>query len=288
MVYYMVLAPLSWLPMSWLYVLSNVFFFFLYHVFSYRKKVVLTNLRNAFPDYNGTQIQSITRKFYRHLCDVFVESIKLHSISRKEVELRMKCVNPELLQQYADRSVVLVGGHYSNWEWYAVFANLHTPQQAMALYTPIRNEFFNEQMKVARERHGIQMKNARNMASVYRSSLTSPVALIFATDQSPHNAEAAWWTTFLNQDTGVFMGTEHFAAKGNHPVIYGELRKPKRGHYEVEYHLISENPTDEPFGAITEAHTRALEATILKRPELWLWSHRRWKKQRPANANQPR
>jgi KDO2-lipid IV(A) lauroyltransferase len=217
-----------------------------------------------------------------------VESIKLHSISQKEVEKRMRCVNPEMLEKFAQRSVVLVGGHYSNWEWYAAFANLHTPQQAMALYTPIRDTFMDKKMKSARQRHGIQMKNPRNMASVYRSSLTAPIALIFATDQSPHNAEAAWWTKFLNQDTGVFMGAEHFAAKGNHPVIYGELRKPKRGHYEVEYHLISENPSSEPFGAITEAHTRALEASIHKRPELWLWSHRRWKKQRPANANQPR
>lgn len=271
-----------------LYAKSNVWYFLLYRVAGYRKEVVLRNLRNSFPDKDEKELKRIAGLFYRHLCDLIVESIKLFSISEKQLKKRMHCVNPEIFEPYKDRTVVLIGGHYSNWEWYAAFANLHTPQQAVALYTPIHNTFLDNKMKKARERLGIQMKHARTMASVYRDSKRTPLAVIYATDQNPPNRDAAYWMEFLYQDTGVFMGTEHFAVKGNHPVIYGELRKPKRGHYEVEYKVLTDHPSDTTFGEVTRLHTKALEATIQKRPELWLWSHKRWKNKRPNNANVPR
>jgi KDO2-lipid IV(A) lauroyltransferase len=271
-----------------LYLLSDWSFLWLYYIVKYRRHVVAQNLANAFPENSDKERRQIARRFYRHLCDLVVESIKLYAISRRQVQKRMHCVNPQVLNQFGDKTVVLIGGHYSNWEWYAAFAQLHTPQQAVALYTPIRNTFLDRKMKKARQRFGIRMVNARQLASVYRDSLRTPLAVIYATDQNPPNPEAAWWLNFLNQDTGVMMGTEHFAVKGNHPVIYGELRKPRRGHYEVEYRVLCERPADTTFGEITALHTAALEESIRKRPELWLWSHKRWKHKRPEHANQPR
>lgn len=212
--YYLIIKPLSWMPMWYLYMLSDFMFFWIYYIIGYRKKVVITNLQQSFPEKTESERKQIARKFYQHLCDLIVEGIKLYSISEKTVNKRMRNLNPELLEQFKNQSVVLVGGHYNNWEWYAAFANLHTPQQAMALYTPISNSFLDQKMKIARERHGIFMKNMKQLASVYRESLSHPVALIFAADQSPHHPPTAWWMKFLNQDTGVMMGTEYFAKKG--------------------------------------------------------------------------
>ena len=285
--YYLFLKPASLLPMGLLYLWSDACFVVLYYLIGYRKQVVRQNLKNSFPEKTEKELRAIERAFFRHLCDLMVEGIKLFSLRQGEVTKRLMCVNPELLQNIHNqgKSVVLIGGHYSNWEWYAAFANLHVPQETYAIYTPIRNAFLNRKMKQSRERFGLNMVHARQLASVYKKSLKEQVALIFATDQSPHNKHTAHWMTFLSQETGVMLGTEHFAKKGNHPVVYGELRKIRRGYYEVEYKLICDDPAGMEIGTITEAHTRELEATIRKEPAYWLWSHKRWKHKRPNDGS---
>jgi KDO2-lipid IV(A) lauroyltransferase len=285
LLYYILLKPLSYMPMGVLYVVSNAMYLIMFYIAGYRKKVVFGNLECSFPMKTEAERLTIAKKFYHHLCDLMVESIKMHSMSDKQVRKRMRCVNPGLLEKYRNRTVALIGGHYSNWEWYAAFASLHTPQQAVALYTPVRSKFLDKKLYDVRSRFGLKMRNMKQLASVYRMAQQSPLALIFATDQSPRNPQSAHWMTFLNQKTGVLTGTEHFARRGDYPVIYGELRKNKRGHYEVEYSVLFENSAKTKPGEITEAHTRALENTIIKRPELWLWSHKRWKHSPPEGMD---
>jgi KDO2-lipid IV(A) lauroyltransferase len=102
----------------------------------------------------------------------------------------------------------------------------------------------------------------------------------FLADQSPQESKIKYWTTFLNQDTPVFLGAEQIATKLEMAVVFFDIRKVRRGHYEIEFKLLSENPKEEAPYSITEKHVRALENRIEKEPEWWLWSHRRWKHKR--------
>ena len=280
LLYYLIILPLSRLPFRVLYVLSDILYFFIYCVFGYRKKVVRTNLSKSFPEKTAQEIKNIEEKFYHHLCDLMVESIKIFTISHKEASRRMITRNPELPNRFFDagKSLAVVGGHYGNWELYAVTVAGQIKHKAAGLYTPLNNKFFDEKMYKSRSKFGLNMwsvQRAKEQAELHRDDLT---AVIFGADQCPRASQKAYRMTFLNQDTGVQFGVEKFARDYRLPVIFGNIYKMKRGYYEVEYSLVCEDPDKLPLGAITEAHTRMLEKVIMACPEYWLWSHKRWKR----------
>jgi KDO2-lipid IV(A) lauroyltransferase len=284
--YYIFLLPLSYLPFGVLYVLSDVVNFILFRIIGYRKKVIYGNLKNSFPNKSDKEISTIAKQFQSHFCDLLVESIKIFSISKKQAFERLKCTNTELLQHYykQGKHVVLVGGHYNNWELYAVALKDHLPHETMAIYKPLSNTFFDKKMRQTRSKYGLTLISMKLTKKYFEEVTSTPRAIIFASDQSPSNPKKAHWMMFLNQETGVQFGVEKYAKEFNWPVIYGELHKVKRGHYEISYQLICENPSELPHGKITELHTQALEKAILKAPQYWLWSHRRWKHKNPHHV----
>lgn len=278
--FYCLIKPLSYLPYSVLYAISDVLYVVIYYIIPYRKKVVLENLMNSFPDKNKSTINSICKKFYTHLCDLIVESVKLFSITDLEISKRFTVVNPTFLQTYfeANKSVLLVGGHYNNWEMLAAGISKQVPHDAVALYSKLSNVFFDKKMKTSRSAFGLRMVTTKESFDYFKEQYETPRMTIFGADQSPTYSKSVHWTTFLNQETAVALGTERFARKYHLPVVYGTIAKLSRGHYTLTFHRLCDNPEETKDGDITEMHTRLLEQQILAEPQYWLWTHKRWKR----------
>jgi len=280
--YYLILKPLSYLPLGVLYIFSDLLFLLLTYVVPYRRKVVVDNLSRSFPGKTQTEINTITRKFYRHLADMMIESIKNFSISKKSLQKRLIILNPELPEQFLKngRNVLFVGGHYNNWELYALALPLSTGFGAFAAFTPLTNRFLNKKTKESRSKFGLKMVTPREFKEILTQQDKAPFQIVFAADQSPSGNQKCHWMKFLNRDTAVLTGVERLAKDQNMVVIYGTIHKEKRGYYIVKYDLVTDNPGNTAEGEITEMHSRMLEKAILMQPEYWLWSHKRWKKTR--------
>lgn len=273
----------SLLPFPVLYLLSDGVYLLLYYVTGYRKKVVMENLRNAFPGKSGQEIKKISREFYRYLCDLFLETFKTLTIT-KAAMLKHCSFQPETVALFArlaaeKKSVILVMGHKGNWEWAGNSFSLLCSQQLYVIYHPLANPHFNGLVYKMRTRFGtklIAMQDTFRDMLAHRKEVN---ATAFIADQTPH-PQHAHWMTFLQQDTPVFKGTEKIAQKMNQPVVYVSVQRVKRGYYTVLAEQLFPQPAETQDGEITLAHTRKLEDDIIAQPATWLWSHRRWKHKR--------
>jgi KDO2-lipid IV(A) lauroyltransferase len=281
--YYFIIIPLSWLPYWVLFLISDILYYLIYYLIGFRKNVVFQNLTNSFPDKSSDDIKQLAKKFYRHFCDLIVESVKLFSISEQEIIRRSKFKNPELLNHYYDqgKSIILVAGHYGNWENFAKNCDLQMKHQAVGIYQPLTNTFMEKKFSASRSLYGVILLPKRQVKQYFTENKHLLKCVIFGADQSPSGrTKRVHWMTFLNQDTAVMFGTEKYAKEYNYPVIFAGVNKIKRGIYEIWFELLEENPPDTPHGEITEKHTRRLEQQILAQPEYYLWTHKRWKRKR--------
>ncbi len=279
------LKLLGFTPFWLLYLWADLIYFVCYHVIGYRKKTVVQNLKNSFPEKTDQEIKEITHQFYRHFADLVVETIKAFQISETELRKRFHYKNPEILNDlYAEgKSVALLSGHYGNWEWTIALPKI-IRHQVNVIYRPIQDETFDQYMKQVRSRFGMTMMMARisgrTMLELEKSGQLS--ATYYLTDQTALK-DTDYWMMFLNQETAVFPGAEIMATKFRQAVVFMDIQKVRRGYYEVEFtQLFDDASTTEKY-EVTKAHTRFLEEIIRKRPELWLWSHKRWKHTRPEN-----
>ena len=284
--YYLIVKPVSLLPHFVLYRISDLLYSIIYYIIGYRKKVVFENLKNSFPNKSENERKQIGKKFYQHFCDLLIESIKTFSLTEKELRRRCKIRNPELLQHYFDqgRSIIVPAGHYNNWELAATASHCQIAHQSVGIYTPMQNKAANQLLYESRNKFGLELVTVAELKNYLASNKSLPIALLFGSDQSPRRSHLAYWTTFLNQEAGVMMGSEIYAKKYDMPVLFGKVIKTKRGFYEFEFSLITEKPKEIKPGEITQAHTRILENIIKEKPEFWLWSHRRWKRKRPKTS----
>ena len=282
LLYYIFLIPLSLLPPAGMYAFSDLMYFVLYRLLSYREKIVVENLRKSFPGKSEEEIKQITKKFYRHFCDVFIEGIKPFTASEKFIQDRVKLVNGELLEHYykLNRSVILPTGHYANWEWPALAFIRHSSHKALGIYKPLSNKFFDNKLQQTRSKFGLTLMSTKEVATYFAEHKDIACSYGFIFDQSPSNPDKGHWMKFLNQDTVVLTGVERYARQYNFPVIYGKITREKRGQYIVEYELITDTPQQTREGEITEAIMRVNEKLILAAPEFYLWTHRRWKHKR--------
>jgi len=271
---------LSILPFRILYMISDFTFILIYHLIKYRRKVVSSNLESAFPDKTKTERIRLEKKFYRHFCDIWFESIKVLTGNKKELKKRFVVKNPELIQRYYDekRSIILYAAHQGNWEWLSLLS-LHLPHQLTSFYQPLSSGYFEELMKITRERFGMicieSNKGYRSVVGFTESSILT--ANILAGDQSPRGDSAKHWLQFLNQETAFLIGADRIAKKSNQVVIFPSFRKKRRGHYELEFKVIEDKAMKNNSYKIIDKYAKLLEETIINSPELWLWSHRRWK-----------
>lgn len=282
LLYYLVLKPLSFLPFWILYSLSDLLFIIIYHITKYRKSVVSRNLINSFPDKTPEEIEVIQKEFFVHLCDLIVENVKLFSMSQKEVQEHFKIINTELFESFYNqgRSIILVGGHYNNYEIAAISFDMYTPHQAIGIYSSLSNKFFDKKFGESRTKYGVEIITKGLVPRSFVSNKNKLTMTIFGSDQSPTYSKQVYWTNFLTQETAVHLGTEIFAVKYNYPVIFIKIYKVKRGYYEGVLELLDENPGNSKKGEITELHTNCLEKIINENPQYWLWSHKRWKRKK--------
>jgi Kdo2-lipid IVA lauroyltransferase/acyltransferase len=275
---------LSVLPFPILYLLSDGVYLFLYHVLHYRRNTVNMNLRNSFPDKTVGEISALERRFYRYFCDLFLETFKTLTIS-KESMISHCSFAPETLTLFdqlavENQSFFIVMGHYGNWEWAGNSFNIKCKHQLYVIYHPLSNPLFDGLIYKMRTRFGTKLIAMKDTLREILNNKDQLTATAFIADQAPL-PDRAYWTNFLNQDTPVFLGIEKIALKVGFPIVYITIKRVKRGYYriladrlELPFHLSG-------TGALTEMHIRKLEADIIKEPETWLWTHRRWKHRRP-------
>lgn len=271
---------LSRLPMRILYLKSDFFYILTYYVFGYRKEIVLKNLKLAFPDKKTEELLQIRKKYYKHLMDLMVETIKAVSISKKEILKRYTYKNPELLNKYAEegKSIALVGAHQANWEWVAN-APLTLNTTVFATYTLIENKYLNNLIKKTREKFGVVcFESKKTVKMMHRNFSTKKHgAYILISDQSPMLSKKLYWSKFLNVKVPVHTGAESMSKKFNLVVINWSTTKIKRGYYSSEFKLITDNAKETDQNFITDSYTKLTEKQIKKQPECYLWSHNRFK-----------
>ena len=279
------LKLLGYTPFWLLYIWADLIYLVCYYLVGYRKKTVIQNLKNSFPEKADREIKEITIKFYHHFADLVVETIKAFQMNEKAIEKRFHYKNPEVLNELYDqgKSVALLSGHYGNWEWTVSLPQL-IKHKVNVIYRPIQDETFDRYMKQVRSRFGMFMMMARvsgrNMLTLEKTGQLS--ATYYLTDQTALK-DTDYWMMFLNQETAVFPGAEIMSAKFGQAVVFMDIQKVRRGYYEAEFTKLFDDASKTNKYEVTKAHTKFLEEIIRKRPELWLWSHKRWKHTRPEH-----
>jgi KDO2-lipid IV(A) lauroyltransferase len=250
----------------------------LYRVLGYRKEVIDNNLIISFPEKSAEEIQEITKKYYRNLCDSIVETIKLLSITKEELDRRIAC-NWEMfdLMTQQNRNGQGYMSHQFNWEWGTVICNWKAPRRFTGLYMPLTNKAFDKLYLKIRGRSGTRLIKVQDMQKEMASVQQDQSLWGFIADQNPSDPKRVSWNDFMNRKTAFAKGPEMIARRYNNLVFFGEIIKLKRGYYEIKLKLAFENPRDTNEGDITEAYVRHLEDSIKRQPENWVWSHRRWK-----------
>ncbi|MDP4222575.1 MAG: lysophospholipid acyltransferase family protein [Bacteroidota bacterium] len=274
------------LPLRVLYFFSDILFLILYYFPSYRKKVVMENLRNSFPEKSNEELSVIARKFYRHFADLFVEILKLTHLSRKELQKRFTINNPDLVNKLcsAGHDVIVVHSHYNNWEWVGVSFPFFARYECISVYKPLQNKQFDNFLNGLRTKtnSGLAQMNHVLKKIIENRSMDIRALYGFISDQTPAKPDIRYYTKFLNQDTPVFLGIEKIAAKYDMSVVFLNVQKIKRGYYNMTIELLFEQTKGLPDYLVTETHVKRLEELIRDKPEFWLWTHRRWKYKKEA------
>jgi len=277
-----ILYLVSKLPLKILYIFSDVIFFLNYYLVGYRKEVITQNLRKSFPDKSEEEIKEIRKKFYLNFSDYLVETIKSFSISETEARVRMQHINQELFHEAKKegKNIILLAGHVFNWEWINALAKIVPQAHCHPVYRKVNNDFWENQMKKVRNKFGNEALEANEVIlNIFRSRNNGDSAYMFVADQTPHHAHVTYGLEFLNQRTPAFIGYDKLATRMDLVFIYCEMKKVKRGYYQVNYHRIY--PDGEKFteNEVVRKFHKLLENTLHKYPDNYLWSHRKWKYQ---------
>ena len=286
--YYLIIIPISFLPLRVLYLFTDLFYLLIITVIPYRRQVVRQNLINSFPEKSLSEIKKIEHQFYRHITDLLAEGTKNLTISQKELAKRLIVENSELMGNLhaKNKSVLLVSGHYNNWEWLITAQNTLFKHQAMGIGMPLSSKFWDKKINERRSRFGMKVVNAQNLKSEISLLSSTPIAILILSDQSPGDSRKSYWMNFLNQQTAVLFGTEQLANEYDFSTVFFKIEKVKRGYYKMSLQLISEDAKSMKWGEITENHTHLLEKEIVKHPQFWIWSHKRWKRDIPLDLEQ--
>lgn len=277
---------LAKLPFWTIYILADVFFVIVYYFVGYRKKVVLKNLRNSFPEKNDTEIKKISKRFYRYFSDLTLETVKMSGMKKADFEERMKVSNADLINSYFDKgkSVTVLTMHYNNWEW-GTYLSEYLKHKSLAVYKPLQNIQFDKFMNKTRSRFNAELVSNDNILRRllrYKVSNT-PVFVWLAGDQSPVAAHQ-YWFRFLNQESMFYPGPAFISKRFNQPIFFQKLEKTGRGKYLTTFELLCANPEEINETEIIQLYIDKMEEIISEKPENYLWSHNRWKRERPEGV----
>ncbi|MCI9845764.1 lysophospholipid acyltransferase family protein [Flavobacterium pectinovorum] len=284
---YILAYPLLWLisilPFRIFYWFSDCVYLLVYYVIGYRKKVVRANLALALPHLSDTERKKTEKKFYQHMCDMFLEMIKTMSISAEEMEKRFHVTNIDLILDYAKKgkSVILVASHYASYEWLLTI-NPKIGFQGVAVYKKLANPYFDKLIRKIRSKYNTELIETKKaiplMAQNQRDGVLSLYGL--ASDQSPKLDRIFHSSKFMGVEVPVHTGAEMLAKKYALSVVFVKVKKVKRGYYEATFVSLADNPKDFEDFKITEMYLKEVEKQILEAPEYYLWTHKRWKHQK--------
>lgn len=267
-------------PMSILYVFSDIIYLILYHGISYRKSVVRKNISESFPEKSLKEIKVIEKQFYHHLGDMMVETIKLLHISDSEMKKLITVRNYESVNKTLSekKNVVLLLGHYGNWEYVQEIKRYFLSESYMAtIYHPPKKKVWDDVFLQIRSRWDNHMLAMRKAPKILLNKNNMPWVCGFIADQRPSKNMADNHLMFLNHDTTFIYGPEEIGVKVGSDFFYLEMTRIKRGHYTITFHKLDPKDLDQPF-PYTREFWRKFEKTIENSPAFWLWSHKRWKK----------
>lgn len=279
--YYIVygfLKLLSWVPLPVLYLLGDFIYVLMVYVVGYRKKIVISNLKIAFPEKTDAERQKIMKEFYHNLCDTFMEIIKLLSWNEKEILKRFQGNMDAVNQWYGkEQSVQVISGHFFNWEMANVGLCAHCKLPFVGVYMPLTNKIMNRIFYDMRIKTGTILIPATDFKKEVSEHLKKQYALILVGDQNPGNPAKAYWLHFFSKPAPFVKGPEKGAKLKNTGVVYIDFYKVKRGYYHFNAEFITANPNEFKEGALTKLLVKKVENSIRQRPANYLWSHRRWK-----------
>jgi KDO2-lipid IV(A) lauroyltransferase len=279
---FQIILLFSRLPLRVLYVVSDVLFLLSFHIIGYRKKVVFSNLQNSFPKKSDEELKKIQKQFYINFCDYIVETFKTFTISSTELRVRVQHLNQDVFQEAKteNKNVILLSGHIFNWEWYNTLALIVPQKNSFPVYRKVNSGFWEEKMKNLRNRFGNTAIEAKEVIRhIFRNPNDGDSIYMFVADQTPHHSEVTYGLNFLNQKTPAFVGYDKLSTRMDLAFVFCEMKKVKRGFYQINYYRIY--PDGEKFveHEVVKKFYKLLENTIEKRPDNYLWSHRRWKYQ---------
>jgi len=284
LVVYILVYPLLWLvsrlPFKIIYFISDGVYILLYYLIGYRKKVVRNNLALVFPEKSEEERLVIEKKFFRHMCDIFLEMIKTLGISNKEVQKRFTVTNMEVLHELEAKGIntMLMLPHYASWEW-VVSLNLQIKSKGYGIYQKIQNKYFDKLVRDLRGRFNTQLISTRESRKILKYAKESKQLLMVGiiSDQSPMVIKAKYWTDFMGIVVPVHVGGEEICKANDIIPVYLKTRKIGRGYYEGTVKVLSENPSEVEDYKITDAFLRETEKSIREAPEYYFWTHKRWK-----------
>lgn len=277
---YPFLFLISNIPLNILYFIANIIYWFVYYIIGYRKKTVRKNLKLAFPEKSDAERLAIEKKSFRHFVDIFIEMIKGFTISKAQINKRYKYTNPEIFKELEalNKSVILMGAHHGNWEW-LFNINEFTSLQCYGAYKRVSNTYFDNYVQQNRSRFGSHFiatdETIPQITKNYRKGIPSIYGLL--SDQTPALAKTHYWSKFFGHEVPIHTGAEMLAKRFNFAVIFMNITMPKRGYYEIEFEILSTNPAKTEEYPITEIYLQKTEAMIQKHPEIYFWTHKRFK-----------
>ena len=273
---------LSISPFWLLYLRSDFYYFMVYHVAHYRRKVVRQNLLRSFPEKSLKEIKAIEKHFYRNLCDLVVETCKLKRMSVEDIKQHIDVINPEVVEElYArQKSLFFAFPHSGNWEWFGKRMQTLSGHHPMAIYKKVKNPDFEKFILDLRTSLPVEMiESEAALRTLARRKDTLDGVLILA-DQTSFGLESDYWNRFLNQETCWFTGLERMAKFLDYAVVFVDMKRQGRGQYTLTFHLVTDDPKSTGKGEIMEQYSQHIERFIQEQPDNWLWSHRRWKHSR--------
>lgn len=277
---YGLLYLVSLLPLRVLYILSDGFYVLVYHILKYRRPIVFSNLQIAFPEKTPAERIAIAKKFYKNFIDTFIETIKMVSASDAYIRKRVSG-NWEVLNDLykTGRSCQIHLGHTFNWEWANLAGAKEMPYTFLGVYMPITNKVLDRLFRRLRAKSGTVLLPATDMRKAMLPWRNRQYCIGLVADQAPSAPEKSFWLNFFGKPTGFVTGPETGARASNIPVVFANIEKPRRGYYKVVFTLAEVQPANFERGALTLRYARYLEDVIRRQPDMWLWSHRRWKRE---------
>lgn len=254
----------------------------------WRRRVVEAQLAESFPERDQEWVRRMARECYEHLGKEAVTTAALPRLGSDTVKANVEFREgrEELAEAFAEgRGVVMVTGHFSNWELSGAVMTAHG-YPVDAVMQKLKNPWLNRYITTSRERLGMRLVDRSGAWNSLLDYLREGRIVGFVADQDA--GRSGVFVPFFGRLASTHRAPALLALRGGAPLIVGGVRRvgPRR--------YVSWAKRLEPGGAggetpaervesLTGRWVAELERQIRLSPEQYFWHHRRWKT-RPAGT----